>query len=77
MYQDNVVVLQVSFLDFGNTSVVASNSLRELPSDLLSHPFQVGIRATPLVRMNAPCLSAPLLHTNTLIVVSGSGVPGY
>ncbi|TKS86578.1 putative ATP-dependent RNA helicase TDRD9 [Collichthys lucidus] len=38
--EDNVVVLQVSFLDFGNTSVVDSNSLRELPSDLLSHPFQ-------------------------------------
>ncbi|XP_019132644.1 ATP-dependent RNA helicase TDRD9 isoform X1 [Larimichthys crocea] len=32
--------IEVSFLDFGNTSVVASNSLRELPSDLLSHPFQ-------------------------------------
>lgn len=34
------VVLQVFFLDFGNTAVVASSSLRGLPSDLLSDPFQ-------------------------------------
>ncbi|XP_022606674.1 ATP-dependent RNA helicase TDRD9 [Seriola dumerili] len=32
--------VEVFFLDFGNTGVVASSSLRELPSDLLSHPFQ-------------------------------------
>uniref|UniRef100_A0A3Q2P5S3 ATP-dependent RNA helicase TDRD9 n=1 Tax=Fundulus heteroclitus TaxID=8078 RepID=A0A3Q2P5S3_FUNHE len=32
--------LQVFFLDFGNTGVVSSSSLRELPSDLLSAPFQ-------------------------------------
>uniref|UniRef100_A0A7N6AQP9 ATP-dependent RNA helicase TDRD9 n=1 Tax=Anabas testudineus TaxID=64144 RepID=A0A7N6AQP9_ANATE len=31
---------EVFFLDFGNTAVVACSSLRELPSDLLSHPFQ-------------------------------------
>lgn len=37
-----VVVLQVFFLDFGNTAAVACSSLRELPSDLLSHQFQVG-----------------------------------
>ncbi|XP_019940808.2 ATP-dependent RNA helicase TDRD9 isoform X2 [Paralichthys olivaceus] len=32
--------VEVFFLDFGNTAVVACSSLRELPSDLLSHPFQ-------------------------------------
>ncbi|XP_039992620.1 ATP-dependent RNA helicase TDRD9 [Xiphias gladius] len=32
--------VEVVFLDFGNTAVVACSSLRELPSDLLSHPFQ-------------------------------------
>uniref|UniRef100_A0A3Q3A8T5 ATP-dependent RNA helicase TDRD9 n=1 Tax=Kryptolebias marmoratus TaxID=37003 RepID=A0A3Q3A8T5_KRYMA len=32
--------VEVLFLDFGNTSVVSCDSLRELPSDLLSHPFQ-------------------------------------
>ncbi|XP_074516874.1 ATP-dependent RNA helicase TDRD9 isoform X1 [Sebastes fasciatus] len=32
--------VEVFFLDFGNTVVVACSSLRELPSDLLSHPFQ-------------------------------------
>lgn len=35
------VILQVFFLDFGNTAHVACSILRELPSDLLSHPFQV------------------------------------
>uniref|UniRef100_A0A8C9XHK6 ATP-dependent RNA helicase TDRD9 n=1 Tax=Sander lucioperca TaxID=283035 RepID=A0A8C9XHK6_SANLU len=32
--------VEVFFLDFGNSAVVACKSLRELPSDLLSHPFQ-------------------------------------
>ncbi|XP_047202025.1 ATP-dependent RNA helicase TDRD9 isoform X2 [Girardinichthys multiradiatus] len=32
--------VEVFFLDFGNRAVVSSNSLRELPSDLLSEPFQ-------------------------------------
>ncbi|XP_053191129.1 ATP-dependent RNA helicase TDRD9 [Scomber japonicus] len=32
--------VEVLFLDFGNTAVVACSSLRELPSDILSHPFQ-------------------------------------
>ncbi|XP_044023708.1 ATP-dependent RNA helicase TDRD9 isoform X3 [Siniperca chuatsi] len=32
--------VEVFFLDFGNTAVVACSSLRELPSDLQSHPFQ-------------------------------------
>ncbi|XP_040916868.1 ATP-dependent RNA helicase TDRD9 [Toxotes jaculatrix] len=32
--------VEVFFVDFGNTEVVACSSLRELPSDLLSHPFQ-------------------------------------
>ncbi|XP_070836021.1 ATP-dependent RNA helicase TDRD9 [Chaetodon trifascialis] len=32
--------VEVFFLDFGNTAVVACSSLRELPSDLLSQPFQ-------------------------------------
>ncbi|KAL7380920.1 hypothetical protein ABVT39_025994 [Epinephelus coioides] len=32
--------VEVFFLDFGNTAVVSCSSLRELPSDLLSHPFQ-------------------------------------
>lgn len=32
--------VEVFFLDFGNTAVVPSSSLRELPSDLLSEPFQ-------------------------------------
>uniref|UniRef100_A0A672ZP50 ATP-dependent RNA helicase TDRD9 n=1 Tax=Sphaeramia orbicularis TaxID=375764 RepID=A0A672ZP50_9TELE len=32
--------VEVFFLDFGNTAVVTCSSLRELPSDLLSHPFQ-------------------------------------
>ncbi|XP_036006659.1 ATP-dependent RNA helicase TDRD9 isoform X1 [Fundulus heteroclitus] len=32
--------VEVFFLDFGNTGVVSSSSLRELPSDLLSAPFQ-------------------------------------
>ncbi|KAM9354857.1 ATP-dependent RNA helicase TDRD9 [Pholidichthys leucotaenia] len=32
--------VEVFFLDFGNTAVVACSSLRELPSHLLSHPFQ-------------------------------------
>uniref|UniRef100_A0A665WHP3 ATP-dependent RNA helicase TDRD9 n=1 Tax=Echeneis naucrates TaxID=173247 RepID=A0A665WHP3_ECHNA len=42
--------VEVFFLDFGNAAVVASSSLRELPSDLLIHPFQaqefqlIGIR---------------------------------
>lgn len=36
-------VLQVFFIDFGNTAVVACSSLRELPADLLSQPFQVGV----------------------------------
>lgn len=31
---------EVFFLDFGNTTVVPCSSLRELPSDLLSKPFQ-------------------------------------
>uniref|UniRef100_A0A3Q2T1N6 RNA helicase n=1 Tax=Fundulus heteroclitus TaxID=8078 RepID=A0A3Q2T1N6_FUNHE len=33
-------IREVFFLDFGNTGVVSSSSLRELPSDLLSAPFQ-------------------------------------
>ncbi|XP_054653548.1 ATP-dependent RNA helicase TDRD9 [Dunckerocampus dactyliophorus] len=32
--------VEVFFLDFGNTAAVPSSSLRELPSDLLSEPFQ-------------------------------------
>ncbi|KAM7375860.1 hypothetical protein PAMP_005626 [Pampus punctatissimus] len=32
--------VEVFYLDFGNTAVVACSSLKELPSDLLSHPFQ-------------------------------------
>ncbi|XP_041810147.1 ATP-dependent RNA helicase TDRD9 [Chelmon rostratus] len=32
--------VEVFFVDFGNTAVVACSSLRELPSNLLSHPFQ-------------------------------------
>ncbi|XP_034432345.1 ATP-dependent RNA helicase TDRD9 isoform X2 [Hippoglossus hippoglossus] len=32
--------VEVFFLDFGNTAVVACSSLRELPSDLLPYPFQ-------------------------------------
>ncbi|XP_031702877.1 ATP-dependent RNA helicase TDRD9 [Anarrhichthys ocellatus] len=32
--------VEVVFLDFGNTAVVSCSSLRELPSDFLSHPFQ-------------------------------------
>ncbi|KAM8737457.1 ATP-dependent RNA helicase TDRD9 isoform 2-T2 [Acanthopagrus schlegelii] len=32
--------VEVFFLDFGNTEVVPSSSLREIPSDFLSHPFQ-------------------------------------
>uniref|UniRef100_A0AAQ5YNN5 ATP-dependent RNA helicase TDRD9 n=1 Tax=Amphiprion ocellaris TaxID=80972 RepID=A0AAQ5YNN5_AMPOC len=32
--------VEVFFVDFGNTAVVASSSLRELPSDLQSRPFQ-------------------------------------
>ncbi|XP_078132966.1 ATP-dependent RNA helicase TDRD9 isoform X2 [Sander vitreus] len=32
--------VEVFFLDFGNSAVVACKSLRELPSDLLSHQFQ-------------------------------------
>ncbi|XP_028993907.1 ATP-dependent RNA helicase TDRD9 isoform X2 [Betta splendens] len=32
--------VEVFFLDFGNTAFVACSSLRELPPDLLSHPFQ-------------------------------------
>ncbi|TNN84201.1 putative ATP-dependent RNA helicase TDRD9 [Liparis tanakae] len=32
--------VEVFFLDFGNTAVVASSSLRELPPDIQSHPFQ-------------------------------------
>ncbi|XP_015229695.1 PREDICTED: putative ATP-dependent RNA helicase TDRD9 [Cyprinodon variegatus] len=32
--------VEVFFLDFGNTAVVSSSSLRELPSDLLSEPYQ-------------------------------------
>ncbi|XP_069571059.1 ATP-dependent RNA helicase TDRD9 [Brachyistius frenatus] len=32
--------VEVFFLDFGNTEVVACSSLKELPSDLQSHPFQ-------------------------------------
>nr|XP_020446743.1 putative ATP-dependent RNA helicase TDRD9 isoform X2 [Monopterus albus] len=42
--------VEVVFLDFGNTEVVACKSLRELPPDLMSHPFQaqefhvIGIR---------------------------------
>ncbi|XP_051801542.1 ATP-dependent RNA helicase TDRD9 [Acanthochromis polyacanthus] len=32
--------VEVFFVDFGNTAVVASRTLRELPSDLQSHPFQ-------------------------------------
>ncbi|XP_047466283.1 ATP-dependent RNA helicase TDRD9 isoform X2 [Mugil cephalus] len=32
--------VEVFFLDFGNTAIVACNSLRELPPDLQSHPFQ-------------------------------------
>ncbi|KAM6912257.1 ATP-dependent RNA helicase TDRD9 [Xenentodon cancila] len=33
-------IVEVFFLDFGNTSVVPCSSLRELPSDLLSYSFQ-------------------------------------
>uniref|UniRef100_A0A671WD89 ATP-dependent RNA helicase TDRD9 n=1 Tax=Sparus aurata TaxID=8175 RepID=A0A671WD89_SPAAU len=32
--------VEVFFLDFGNTEVVASSSLREIPSEFLSYPFQ-------------------------------------
>ncbi|KAM4625880.1 ATP-dependent RNA helicase TDRD9 [Polymixia lowei] len=32
--------VEVFFLDFGNTALVSCRSLRELPSDLMSHPFQ-------------------------------------
>uniref|UniRef100_A0A3Q3RJQ9 ATP-dependent RNA helicase TDRD9 n=1 Tax=Mastacembelus armatus TaxID=205130 RepID=A0A3Q3RJQ9_9TELE len=32
--------VEVFFVDFGNTAVVDRTSLRELPPDLLSHPFQ-------------------------------------
>ncbi|XP_061824859.2 ATP-dependent RNA helicase TDRD9 [Nerophis lumbriciformis] len=32
--------VEVFFLDFGNTAAVPCNTLRELPSDLLHHPFQ-------------------------------------
>ncbi|XP_030574587.1 ATP-dependent RNA helicase TDRD9 isoform X2 [Archocentrus centrarchus] len=32
--------VEVFFLDYGNNEIVACSSLRELPSDLLSHPFQ-------------------------------------
>uniref|UniRef100_UPI0037E94C75 ATP-dependent RNA helicase TDRD9 n=1 Tax=Semicossyphus pulcher TaxID=241346 RepID=UPI0037E94C75 len=32
--------VEVFFLDFGNTAVHAISSLREMPPDLLSHPFQ-------------------------------------
>uniref|UniRef100_A0A3B3BJJ2 ATP-dependent RNA helicase TDRD9 n=1 Tax=Oryzias melastigma TaxID=30732 RepID=A0A3B3BJJ2_ORYME len=32
--------VEVFFVDFGNKAVVASKSLREIPPDLLSHPFQ-------------------------------------
>uniref|UniRef100_A0A8C4GVH0 RNA helicase n=1 Tax=Dicentrarchus labrax TaxID=13489 RepID=A0A8C4GVH0_DICLA len=45
--------VEVFFLDFGNTAVVGCKSLRELPSDLLSHPFQAqefqvtGMRPSP------------------------------
>ncbi|KAK2826057.1 hypothetical protein Q5P01_020271 [Channa striata] len=45
--------VEVFFLDFGNTAVVVCSSLRELPSDLLSHPFQaqefkvIGMRPSP------------------------------
>ncbi|XP_035529737.1 ATP-dependent RNA helicase TDRD9 [Morone saxatilis] len=45
--------VEVFFLDFGNTAVVGCKSLRELPSDLLSHPFQAqefqvtGMRSSP------------------------------
>ncbi|KAM9842947.1 ATP-dependent RNA helicase TDRD9 [Aulostomus maculatus] len=33
-------MVEVFFLDFGNTTVTPCSSLREIPSDLLSHPFQ-------------------------------------
>ncbi|XP_037343023.2 ATP-dependent RNA helicase TDRD9 [Pungitius pungitius] len=36
--RDNTV--EVFFLDFGNTAVVACRSLMELPADLQAHPFQ-------------------------------------
>uniref|UniRef100_I3KW58 RNA helicase n=1 Tax=Oreochromis niloticus TaxID=8128 RepID=I3KW58_ORENI len=32
--------VEVFFLDYGNNEIVSCSSLRELPSDLLSHPFQ-------------------------------------
>uniref|UniRef100_A0A8C2ZEN8 ATP-dependent RNA helicase TDRD9 n=1 Tax=Cyclopterus lumpus TaxID=8103 RepID=A0A8C2ZEN8_CYCLU len=32
--------VEVFFLDFGNSAIVACSSLRELPSDILAHPFQ-------------------------------------
>lgn len=47
------VFLQVFFLDFGNTEVVASSSLREIPSEFLSYPFQVAIPDTICQRNNA------------------------
>lgn len=39
-------MFQVFFVDFGNKAVVASKSLREIPPDLLSHPFQVAMLQT-------------------------------
>lgn len=48
---------QVFFIDFGNTAFVACCSLRELPSDLLSQPFQVAIAwEAPLAWMMARIL---------------------
>ncbi|XP_071383843.1 ATP-dependent RNA helicase TDRD9 [Centroberyx affinis] len=32
--------VEVFFMDFGNTTLVSCSSLRELPFDLMSHPFQ-------------------------------------
>ncbi|XP_068435838.1 ATP-dependent RNA helicase TDRD9 isoform X2 [Clinocottus analis] len=45
--------VEVFFLDFGNSAVVACSSLRELPSNLLSHSFQLlitsGMKNTTVV----------------------------
>ncbi|PWA16421.1 hypothetical protein CCH79_00004415 [Gambusia affinis] len=40
LHMRDAACIEVFFLDFGNTAVVFSSSLRELPSDLLAQPFQ-------------------------------------
>lgn len=67
-------------MDFGNTALVPCSGIKELPSDLLSLPFQVILELKLLVRkLMYSCVFElnKQSHPKPLSLLSGSGVPSY